>query len=526
MRRGSAFAVALALAWGCGALTVGGNAFAVQIPFGPGDSFTKLEAAKAGDEVVIAHGTYAFRVHLTQLGTAQKPIVIRAADPKNKPVWDLSATLVENAPGSSTAGDRGRGCWQVDGGTGYVIESIVLTGCRNADKTSAGLRYYNGADVILRDAYVHDNDNGITGGTQSSNALVEWSEIAHNGDTTATLPTHNIYVFGGVFGLRYSYVHDSLQGQNFHIRAQNGLIESNWFARAKSYEGDLMTSDEAAPGTSLQSLVIRGNVFLQAAQPDNTSQVFAVFNDTSVAGVAFSVRVLHNTFIGSGKNSAFLHLSNADHTQMQAEVSNNILTGTNRAALVADNQAGILVGAANWLATGADPGPLVDTVFGATPGFKNAVANDFTLLATSAAVGKASGIPKALPSTEYYKDEVTARRYRVRASVRDLGAFESTTTDPSYGPYDPPPVPDAGPPLPNTDSGIPIPDPGGTSGGVHGDDAGPVHDAGGSSATPGASSSGCGCTTTRGDGSAAFGTALLVLGTAFVRRRLGTPRRR
>ena len=67
-----------------------------MIPFGPGDSFAKIEAAQPGDEVVVAPGTYTFRVHLTQQGTAQKPIIIRAADPKNKPVWDLSATLVEN----------------------------------------------------------------------------------------------------------------------------------------------------------------------------------------------------------------------------------------------------------------------------------------------------------------------------------------------------------------------------------------------------------------------------------------------
>jgi hypothetical protein len=40
---------------------------------------------------------------------ANNPIVIRAQDPNNKPVWDFSAGLVENAPGSYSAGDRGRG---------------------------------------------------------------------------------------------------------------------------------------------------------------------------------------------------------------------------------------------------------------------------------------------------------------------------------------------------------------------------------------------------------------------------------
>src|ERR1700731_3834297 len=74
----------------------------------PADNYTKIEAAKAGDEVIIGPGTYAFRLHLTAKASASNPINIHAEDPNNKPVWDLSATLVENAPGSYGAGDRGR----------------------------------------------------------------------------------------------------------------------------------------------------------------------------------------------------------------------------------------------------------------------------------------------------------------------------------------------------------------------------------------------------------------------------------
>jgi hypothetical protein len=108
------------------------------------NGYTKIEAAQPGDQVVVAPGTYAFRVHLTAQGSTTNPIYIQAQDPDNKPVWDFSATLVENAPGSYTAGDRGRGGWQVDGGTGYHISGIVFTGCHTASDNSAGLRYYNG----------------------------------------------------------------------------------------------------------------------------------------------------------------------------------------------------------------------------------------------------------------------------------------------------------------------------------------------------------------------------------------------
>ena len=61
------------------------SATATTISVGPSDSYQKIESAQAGDEVVIAPGTYAFRVHLTQVGTADKPIIIRARDPAQPP---------------------------------------------------------------------------------------------------------------------------------------------------------------------------------------------------------------------------------------------------------------------------------------------------------------------------------------------------------------------------------------------------------------------------------------------------------
>ena len=76
--------------------------------------------------------------------------------------------------------------------------------------------------------------------------MVEFSEFDGNGNTNASSPTHNIYIYGGTFTMRYSYLHDPVQAQNFHVRAQQALIESNWIARGASYEGDLMTDDDYA----------------------------------------------------------------------------------------------------------------------------------------------------------------------------------------------------------------------------------------------------------------------------------------
>src|SRR5437879_2780550 len=64
-----------------GALVCGRDIRAAVINVTPTDSYTKIEAAQAGDEVIIAPGTYTFRVHLTAKAPASNPINIHALDP-------------------------------------------------------------------------------------------------------------------------------------------------------------------------------------------------------------------------------------------------------------------------------------------------------------------------------------------------------------------------------------------------------------------------------------------------------------
>src|SRR6202142_4032132 len=191
--RHSALAIPLAIA----ASIVTSSATAATIEITPTDNYSKIESAKAGDEVIIDPGTYTFRVYITPAAPSNKPVVIHAKDPQNPPVWDLSAGNVEDAPGSYTAGDRGRGCWQFSGATNVQVSDIVITGCHNADHNSAGIRYYSTSTGIrLTNILFHDNDNGLTGGTQSSELTAEFCEFAQNGTLLApsSAPSHNIYI--------------------------------------------------------------------------------------------------------------------------------------------------------------------------------------------------------------------------------------------------------------------------------------------------------------------------------------------
>jgi hypothetical protein len=405
----------------------------------PADSFAKIEGAKPGDEVIIDPGTYKFRVYLQTKATATQPIVIHAKDPANPPVWDLNGSNVEAAPGSYTAGDRGRGCWQFSGAENIQVSDIVVTGCHNAGFNSAGVRYYEASKGIkLSNVVFRDNDNGLTGGSQDSEITVEFCEFDGNGNLNASTssPSHNIYIYGGTFTLRYSYAHDPIQGQNFHIRAHDAVIEYNWFSRAKSYAGDLMTDDDNDGTTAAtQNMTLRGNVIVQGSTQSNTSQIVAVYNDAGAANLTLNVKLLYNTFVGTtGGRAALVHLSNADATVMSAELDNDIIYGTSRPTLVEDTAHGKVAGQNNWIMTGADATGLGGSVAGTDPEFSNAAQNDFTLAPGSTAIGAALTSIAGLPDHEYYKDETVTREYRVRASAKDIGAFEATTQGPGVGP--------------------------------------------------------------------------------------------
>ena len=408
------------------------------------DSYSKIEGAGPGDEVVIAAGTYHFRVYLTGQGSRTNPIVIRALDPARPPIWDFGTTLVENAPGSYTAGDRGRGGWQFSGAQNYKISGLVLRHCRTASFNSAGIRYYNGTtNLYIRDCVFIQNDNGLTGGTQSSQATVEFCEFNVNGNTNASLsaPTHNIYVYGGDLTMRYCYVHDSVQGANFHIRCRTSTLEYNWFARANNYEGDLMTDDDfSGAGSFAQTMTLRGNVFIQNKLPGNHSQVVAIYNDAGLAGLTLGLRMLYNTFVGVNTNSALVHVSNADGTRMTAEISDNIIYGTKTPVLIEDAAAATVGGISNWIQTNANASPLTGSVQSAAPGFRNPALQDYTLSSGSVCIGSASAV-YGLPGREYFQNELTNRQWRARSTARDLGAFESTTSGAPVGAYSPIPYP-------------------------------------------------------------------------------------
>src|SRR5439155_19221549 len=146
-------------------LLLGHRALATTVTVVPGDTaaanIAKIEGAGPGDEVVVAPGVYRFRLYLQGQGTAAAPIVIRALDPADRPVWDLAGDVVASWPGSYAGGDAGRSIWQITG-SHYEISGIIFrNGTDGGIGDSGGLRLKSSGPVALRDCLFQFNDNGI-----------------------------------------------------------------------------------------------------------------------------------------------------------------------------------------------------------------------------------------------------------------------------------------------------------------------------------------------------------------------------
>lgn len=490
----------------CLALTLAPSlAQAETIRVTPSDDFTAIERAQPGDEVVIAPGTYRFRLFLSQTGTADAPIVIRAEDPSDPPVWDLSGMRAEDAPGSSTRGDRGRGCWQITGAH-YQISGVVIRGCATRSGNAAGIRTIDTQSVVVRDVVFDGNEVGFSG--TGEDTLVEHCEFTDNG-VRSSPPQHSTYIYGGTITFRHNYIHDSAGGQNLHIRARRSVIEYNWIARASNYEADMMTG----PDTD-QEMIFRGNVLLTNASPENGSHVFVLFNDSGASDVRMTVRLLWNTIIvQGGGDPALVSVRNDTLAAATVELSNNVVVGTDQ--LLRLREPGTtnwtVTGGNNHLPSGADEAGLTGNVLGDDPGFADASAMDFRPAPGSALIGLADSSVSGAPDREYAEDEAITRRFRFRLAAADVGAFESGAPGDAFGPYDEPT-----PPTPGEDAG------------PADRDAGPRADA--STSSPDASASpdagpgaepdgGCGCRVGATERGAAWPLISLLLAALVITRR-------
>jgi len=361
--------------------------FARALRVGPGKTYSTVRAASQaalnGDSVLVDAGTY--NDDVTEW-TANN-LVIRGVGGR---AYMRSSGVVE----------QDKGIWLFYG-TNLTVENIEFSGATSSGLNGAGIRFDTPGKLILRNCYFHDNEDGILGGADS--LLIENSIFDHNGYGDGQ--SHNMYIHGRTFTLRYSYTHRASLGHNVKTRCLNNYILFN------------RIMDEA-DGTASYSIdipdcgrsYIIGNIIEQGPNTSNSSMIR--YGAESQLNGVLDLYVVNNTLVNNLGSGTFVRLRDGT----TAKVLNNIFYGAGT----------------NWsgVATVTASNNYYETSFNNSPKFANPGSYDFRLTAGSPLsivnAAMAPGISATgyllTPTSQYVYDALGTTRSLL--GLLDIGAFE------------------------------------------------------------------------------------------------------
>ena len=447
-----------------------------------------IAAAKAGDEIVLAAGTYALTSNVTcgAAGTATAPIVVRA-----------SAPLAAKVEISSVEGF-------VVTGAHWHFEGLDVRGVCAQDSACEHAFHVQGAaeGFVLRGARVADFNaqlkvNASAGGAQIPHrGLVEGCELFDSRARSTQTPVTKLNIdTGDDWVVRANYIHDFHRangtpsyGAFMKSGGKNGLFERNLV---------LCTKDDNTAGTHIGLSFGGGGTAPEFCAPAFSA---AVPCDVEHDGGTMRNNVIANCsdvgiYINRGKGSALLHntligTSGVDYrfATSSGQARGNVIEGTLR------NRDGATHTAADNL-VGVTSQTLAAMYFAPLAGDLRKKGD------LSAVLGK--GPPLAEVTDDYCA--------RARVGTWDLGAIQHSLGD----------CPDVRPPLgpPGTGGADAGPGGAGADGGVGG--AGSSGGAGPSSGAPGSdppADGGCGCPAAPTRDAWTFG-AIGILATALLTAR-------
>ena len=220
---------------------------------GPNAEYTTPSAAAAaardGDTIEIASGDYPADVAVWSANRLR----IVGGDPRPH----------IRAEGRSA---QGKGIWVVRG-EDLAVENVEMSGAKVPDRNGAAIRV-EGRNFVLRNAYLHDNENGLlTGANATSEITIDHCEFARNGSGDGY--THNVYV-GNVAKLTVSrsWLHHAVGGHNLKSRASISVVIDNRLADEAdghaSYEADFPNGGQVQ---------LAFNIFQKAVTGENNTLV-------------------------------------------------------------------------------------------------------------------------------------------------------------------------------------------------------------------------------------------------------------
>lgn len=309
-------------------LALAGQTHAATLSVGPGKTFVApcaaFAAAKDGDTIEIV-GDWTYNGDVCAI--ARNNLTIRGV--QGRPVIDAAGRH-----------HGGKGIWVVTGND-IKIENVEMVNAKVPDGNGAALRL-EGTNFTLRQAFIHDNENGIlSNANRNSNIVIEHSEFGHNGHGDGQ--THNLYI-GNAKSLtfRYNYSHDAVIGHDLKSRAMFNIIAYNRFsstppgrtgstaAGKPSYEIDLPNAGTA---------YVIGNVIEQPAINDNSTLL--AYGEEGPTNPGQDLYVINNTFLNDHTSGMFVWVSGKVTTP--ALIQNNVFGGpgtltSQSSALQKDNQ--------------------------------------------------------------------------------------------------------------------------------------------------------------------------------------------
>jgi len=205
-----------------------------------------IKAAESGGTVTVAPGLHG------SCGVIQKPIrLIGLKGPSNKRAHLAGGVCWGKASLVVTASD-------------VLIEGFEISNVTVGDRNGACIRIDSGAgDVIVRDLYCHDSENGILGGPLKGTVIVENSTFERNGADQGQ--AHGLYISqGDAFILRNSKILSTKgRGHSLKSGAKRTIIEDSMIA---ALDGANSRAVDAFGGGEV---VIRRSVIQQGKNSDN-----------------------------------------------------------------------------------------------------------------------------------------------------------------------------------------------------------------------------------------------------------------
>jgi Right handed beta helix region len=366
---------------------------AATLQVGPDKPYTTVraasQAAQNGDVVEIDAGIYS----------------------QDVTTWSQSNLTVRGVGGraymrADGAQQGGKGTWVVYG-SNFTAENIEFSGASVPDQNGAGIRADGSGNLVVRNCWFHDNEEGILGGCDS--VLVENSIFDHNGYGDGQ--SHNIYiVHTRTFTMQNCYTHRAIVGHNIKTRARNNFILYNRIMDEADGTGSYSVD---APDGGLTYMI--GNVVEQGPNTENSSLVS--YAEESASNGALELYVVNNTFVNNRTSGGiFLQIRAGTVTR----VVNNIFYGPGTRW-----SSGATVTASN---------NYFQSSYNNSPGFRNPSVWDFHLTAASPSSIVDAGVDpgtspsgfRLAPPVQYVYDAQIEPRLTVGAL--DIGAFEYSSS--------------------------------------------------------------------------------------------------